>query len=189
MHWVGVYTIKTSSASGFNPADSILGGKYTPQYLYNDVFPITIMDTVLIDTGYTYYFAADSGIYAIVQNGVTVTDTARDKIIYFDSKTGRDTFQLATWFYDWEYEDDLDSVTLPEDSLLLLVPGSANGSGGEESYMQFLPSLDTKMTHAHLWATVYDSYLGQLNFPTGFMIREFDVYFRYSAAYMAKHPK
>jgi len=55
--------------------------------------------------------------------------------------------------------------------------------------MQFLPSLDTKMTHAHLWATVYDSYLGQLNFPTGFMIREFDVYFRYSAAYMAKHPK
>jgi hypothetical protein len=189
MHWVGVYTIKTSGASGFNPADSILGGKYTPQYLYNDVSPITIMDTVFIDTGYTYYFAADSGIYAIVQNGVTVTDTTRDKIIYCDSKTGRDTFQLATWFYDWEYEDDLDSVTLPEDSLLLLVPGSANGGGGEESYMQFLPSLDTKMTHAHLWATVYDSYLGQLNFPTGFMIREFDVYFRYSAAYMAKHPK
>jgi hypothetical protein len=115
------------------------------------------MDTVLIDTGYTYYFAADSGIYAIVQNGVTVTDTARDKIIYFDSKTGRDTFQLATWFYDWEYEDDLDSVTLPEDSLLLLVPGSANGSGGEESYMQFLPSLDTKMTHAHLSYRIHDT--------------------------------
>ncbi len=120
-----------------------------------------------------------------MQNGVAVIDTARDKVTYFDSKTGRDTFQLATWFYNWEYENDLDSVTLPVDSLLLLVPGSSGG--GEESYMQFLPSVDTKMTHAHIWATVYDSYLGQLNFPAGFMIRDFDIYFKYTTAYRAKH--
>jgi hypothetical protein len=190
MHWVGVYTIRTSSASGFDLGDSILAGKYTPQYLYNDLSPVALSDTIAIDTGYTYFFAADSGINRYLSNGVTITDTSRDKITYLDSKTGRDTFQLATWFFDWEYEDlDLDSVTMPLDSLLQLVPGSSGGGGGEESYMQFLPSLDTKMAHAHLWATVYDYYLGQLNFPTGFMIRDFDVYFKYSAAYRAKHPQ
>jgi hypothetical protein len=187
MHWVGVYAIKNNSVTGFAPGDSILAGRYTPQYLYNDLSPVAISDTILIDTGYTYFFGADSGIYPAVQNGTTVIDTTRDKLFYADSKTGRDTFQLATWFYDWEYEDDLDSVTLPEDSLLLLVPGSSGGGGGEESYMQFLPSLDTKMTAAHIWATVYDSYLGQLNFPVGFAIRDFDVYFKYTAAYLANH--
>ncbi len=187
MHWVGVYTIKNDSTAGFAPGDSILGGRYTPQYLYNDLSPVAISDTILIDTGYTYFFGADSGIYPVTLNGTSAIDTTRDKLYYTDSKTGRDTFQLATWYYDWEYEDDLDSVTLPEDSLLLLVPGSSGGGGEEESYMQFLPSVDTKMTKAHIWVTVYDSYLGQLNFPVGFKIRNFEVYFKYSAAYLAKH--
>ena len=84
--------------------------------------------------------------------------------------------------------ENLDSVTMPQDSLLLLVPGSSGGGGGERSYMRFLPSLDTKMTHAHIWVTVYDSYLGILNQPAAFMIRDFDVYFKYTAAYRAKHP-
>jgi hypothetical protein len=185
MHWVGIYKIKNSGAAGFSPGDSILAGKYVPQYLYDDLFPATIADTVFIDTGYTYFFAADSGIYTLVQNGTMVTDTTRDKYFYYDAQTARDTFQLETWFYDWEMQNDLDSVTLPEDSLLLLVPGSRNGGGGEESFMQFLPSLDTKMTHAHIWVTVYDSYLGILNQPAAFMIRDFDVYFKYSAAYTA----
>jgi hypothetical protein len=144
MNWVGIYKIKSNSASGFDPGDSILGGRYTPQYLYNSLSPVAIADTVLIDTGYTYFFAADSGINTVVSNGVTVTDTTRDKFFFVDAQTGRDTFQLETWFYDWELQDEnLDSVTQPLDSLLLFSPGSSGGGGGEESYMKVLPSLDT----------------------------------------------
>jgi hypothetical protein len=197
IRWFGVYAVKGKGAAMFYPEDTAYAGKFTFSYLYNEMFPDSVSDTVLIDTGYTYFFAADSGMvkytlqagsrvidsisgtdttWRTLAADSTAADTSRDKYFVPEAK---DSFELETWFYDWQYENlDLDSVSDPLDSLFILA------GGGGSSIIMALPSLNTKMTHTRIWTTVLDSYIGELNRPVGITIRVTDVYFRYSEAYV-----
>lgn len=199
LRWIGLYTVKGSNVEKFSPSDPNYDGRYAFSYLYNEYFPDSVRDTVAIDTGYSYFLAADSGIYWYplrAADSIRGRDTAwktipadslaRDTIldkIYYDT-----TFEFETMFFDWQYQNiAVDSTTKPADSLLFLSPGSSEGGGWEPSIMRMLPSVDAKMTHARIWVTEFDYASGALNRPSGFAIRNVDVFFTYSDAYKSRH--
>jgi hypothetical protein len=176
IRWLGIYKIKGNNLQNyfFSPNDSAFKGKFEITYLYNEIFPDSVRDTILIDTGYIYYLGADSGIVTYIKNGTLFSDTSRDKICNF--LTG--DCQLETFYYDWFYQNlDLDSVTMPLDSLLTAIRTT-------QPYTLLLPSLDVKMKSAYFWVVVIDSYLGQYNRPTGMCIRHARCFFKYSDAYV-----
>jgi hypothetical protein len=194
VRWVGVYKVKGNVGSFF-PGDPANAGKFTLSYLYNDVHPDSVHDTVAIEQGYSYFLGADSGIatYAlkkgdtlmrwdtpwITPNDTVLADTSLDRIHYRTEK-GKDTFELETYLYDWQFQNlALDSVTMPQDSLMALPDASPNGGGDQPPIMRMLPPLDKKMTHAKIWVAVYDKLFGDYNRPAGFTIRTVDLYFKF----------
>jgi hypothetical protein len=199
IRWIALYKVEGDNVTSFDPSDPSYFGKCSVSYLYNEMFPDSVHDTVLIDKGYTYFLAADSGIvtytlkagtkvidslnggdtaWKVLSRDSTISDTSLDRYHVKNAK-GNDTVVSETFYYDWQYEDrDLDSVSQPLDSLMVL------SSGGIDPVVRMLPSLDTKFTHAHIWTTVYDFFLGEYNRPAAFAIRNLDVYFKYSEAYI-----
>jgi hypothetical protein len=201
VRWIGICKVTGNDVTSFHPADPDFEGKYSLQYLYNEIFPDSVFDTVVIDSGYTYYLVADSGmvrytlktgtrvvdsirgadtVWRILEKDSTVTDTSRNRrfveIIGSDGKK-KSMLELETFFYDWQYEDrDLDSVTMPLDSLMVL-------ERTDVSITRMLPSLDTKFTHARIWTTVYDYLLKDFNRPRAFAFKQTDIYFTYSERY------
>jgi hypothetical protein len=174
VRWMGVYKVKGISML-FSPNDPAYAGKFSLQYLYNELFPDSVADTVVIDTGYSYYMGADSGIVSYMQNGTLVSDTSRDKVC---GPSG--TCQLETFWYDWFYENlDLDSVKLPLDSLV-------TAARSADPVTMMLPSVDPHMTAAYFWVVVYDTYLGQFNRPIGQCKRGAPCHFKYTDAYKSK---
>jgi hypothetical protein len=191
IRWIGVYKVHQTGIQSFNPAASEFAGKYTLSYLYNELYPDSVSDTVVIEKGYTYYAAADTGIVSFNQRAVdsiagtdsawklipadsVTSDTSIDRYRYVSPKTGRDSLEFETWFYDWQYQNlDLDSVTMPLDSLFMLMPAGSSRAG-------LLPSIDKKLSHVKLWVSVFDTYLGEFNRPVGFTIKNVDLYFKYA---------
>jgi len=200
LRWIGIYKVKGSISSTFYPGNPDYAGKYSLTYLFNEIFPDSANDTVVIDSGYTYYVAADSGIMTytlkagdtvgtgsnrhVLTADSLVADTTRDIYHVISAATHRDTTEMETFFYDWMYQNlAVDSITKPLDSLMSL-PGADDGGGGRQGpIMQLRPSRDIKMTHGKIWTVVYDYRLGELNRPAGFAIRNLDVYFKYTDAY------
>lgn len=206
IRWIGMYKARSKD---FNPFK-----QWSPKtsdslyYLYNELFPDSIRNTVLIDTGFVYFLATDSGMINVridtktpfvgsfgptgphwdtLDHDTTICDTSLDKFYYKDNTTGKDTFQLETFYYDWMYQNlDLDSVTMKQDSLFTIMSGGTNGGGGQSCLNMVLPSIDVKMTHARIWVTVYDFVYGTYNRPSAFAIRQADIYFKYSDAYIQK---
>lgn len=196
IRWIGVYTVKSKGLGMFNPNDSAFAGKYSLQYLYNEIFPDSVNDTVLVDTGCTYYFAADSGImrytlkagtripvaiagrdttWDTLDADTTVNDTAIDRRLVPISQDSV-VVESETWSYSWQYQNlGLDSVTEPLDSLFMVMNTGA-------WIAPSLPSLDPKMPHARIWVTTRD-FIIDFNRPVGISIRSCDVHFRYSEAY------
>ncbi|MBN1128053.1 MAG: hypothetical protein JXA71_03660 [Chitinispirillaceae bacterium] len=200
IRWIGVYSVKGKGLVTFNPADPANADKFTLTYLYNELFPDSVRDTIDIDTGHSYFFAADSGnisytlpagtrvvaslsgsdtTWRILDADSVIADTSIDTYIVPVSPDSM-VVESETWRYDWQYQNlDLDSVTKPLDSLFMLA-----GRGGTW-IVGALPSLDPTMTHARIWVTVRDFFI-DFNRPTGITIRTCDVHFRYSDAYRTR---
>ena len=90
---------------------------------------------------------------------------------------GAPRYDDELYYYNWQYQPSLDSVTEPLDSLFVIV--GAGAGGRQPPIVRFLPSIDKKMSSAHLWVSVYDNILGELNRPVGFTVRNLDMYFKY----------
>jgi hypothetical protein len=200
VRWIGLCKVTGNDIADFLPSDPDFAGKYSLSYLYNEIAPDSVCDTVVIDSGYTYYLAADSGmIHYTLKSGAKIVDSIRgsdtawrtlenDSVIADTSRNSRfvqtirgkkiiDTMEMETFFYDWQYENrNLDSVTMPLDSLMTLSPTG-------ESFVRMLPSLDTNLTHARIWTTVYDFLLDEYNRPRAFAFRQIDIYFTYTERY------
>lgn len=196
LRWIGVYKVKDSgrgsAAFGEGPAftqnDSLT-------YLFNEFMPWMVRDTVLIEKGYSYYLATDSGTVSfslkagdsILMDGnklafssdTTVAgESMLDYRIVTYGNTGKSVIDTETYSYDWEYQNlALEGVTQPLDSLFVITGG---GNGNGPAIVRFLPSLDHKMTHARIWVTASDNLLGELNRPVGQTIRTVDLYFKYA---------
>jgi hypothetical protein len=180
IHWLGVYAVQGRNAANFNPLSPAFVGKFRLHYLYNDRYADSVADTILIDSGYTYFAAADSGMVTRFDSSVGkwVTDTSRQKVLVKNTR-GIDTLVLEDFVYRWFYEN-IDGSDLPLDSLLM-VSGFADGW-----LVSLLTPLDTAMHRFRLWADVYDQLYGEeasLNRPRGMAAVTGAGYFRYTAAY------
>lgn len=197
LRWIGVYKVNDSgrkqSIFGEGPT---LTSKDSLTYLYNEFMPWKVRDTVLIEKGFSYYLAADSGIAAFSMKAgdsmltsggkrifaadtTVICDTVLDsRFVRYDS-TGGAVVDTETYTYDWQYQNlALDSVSQPLDSLFVIA--GAGEYGGQPPVMQFLPSLDRKMTRVRIWVTVSDNLFGEMNRPVGQTTRTVDLFFKYA---------
>jgi|GEM_PF-1251520 hypothetical protein len=209
IRWLGVYIVRTSSTRLFSPFDSAFSGAWTLQYLYNEPYPDSVRDTLVIDTGCSYYLAADSGMVAIDRNGTVVIDTSRDGYLTYKREciTAKSDTVVA-----YSFNGVPASVTIPKDSTRCIVEDGGVtletfyydwfyenlaldsvslpldsllvlGMGGGTSMVSMLPSMDTHMTYAHFRVVTYDYFIGQYNRPEGQCFRDAYCHFKYTDAY------
>ncbi len=130
--------------------------------------PRRFTDTVLIDTGFTYYAAGDSGI----SDGIDHRDS---------SYTNDGNFEPETYGYLWFYQPDSGTADVdPQNSIVISDRGY---------YNSLAPPLDTSMHGFSLWARASESASGVLNAPVSVSVRQVHVYFVYSKTYADKVKK
>ena len=130
-------------------------------------------NTILFDSGYSYFAAVDTGIYndidlrdsgvPIVQSGKTVTLGKPEKEVWW-----------SQWFYQHDKQES--EHVKPQDLMTI----STTGSQATEMY----PPLDTAITSVSLWVQIYDDMLGAGIRPSGSALRESRVYFKYTPSYV-----
>jgi len=179
IHWLGMYSVQGRNVANFNPLSPAFAAKFRLHYLYNDRYPDSVADTILIDSGCTYFAAADSGMTSWYDSsaGEWVTDTSRQAVLVKNTR-GIDTLVLEDFVYRWFYKN-IDGSDLPLDSLLMV---SSFGGGPAN----LLTPLDTAMHRFRLWVDVYDQMFGEqgsVNRPRGMATVTGAGYFRYTAAY------
>jgi hypothetical protein len=211
IRWLGIYIVKGRSTgfSMFSPFDTTYAGKWKLQYLYNELNPDSVQDTVVIDAGYSYYIAADSGMVSFMRHDTLVTDTSRDK--YYLYKTSCVTKANNDTTINYVYNGTPSSISIKKDgskcfvednrivletfyydwlyqnlaldSVSLPLDSLVVLTGMSNPIASMLPSMDTHMTEARFWVVVTDSYLGQFNRPVGICYREAICHFTYTDAY------
>ncbi|MBD3391910.1 MAG: hypothetical protein GF418_07570 [Chitinivibrionales bacterium] len=186
IHFMGIHKVKNPAPVRLNVAEmSILDTTYV---LFSAGFEIEPRDTLLIgpaycrmdtagadaaillDTGYTYYVAVDSGII----RGEEMRD---------DGVTKNGTIEPETYFTQWFYQHDSTEMDGVDPNDLMIV-----GSGGRP-VQQLLPPLDTGITTATLWVQVYDFSAGEIVRPYGSSLAGADIRFEYTDAYVEKVEK
>jgi hypothetical protein len=137
--------------------------------------PRRFIDTVLIDTGFTYYVAGDSGI----ASGVDHRDT---------SYTNGGALVPEIYSYLWFYQPDSGTTDLnPENSLSI---GNGAGLSVSQGYYRSLsPPLDTAMHNFTIWARASESATGELNAPVSVSVLQVSVVFQYSEEYASSVTK
>jgi hypothetical protein len=125
--------------------------------------PKRFTDTILIDTGFTYYAAGDSGIAA----GNDHQDT---------SYTNAGMFQPEIYDYLWFYQPDSGTTDLNAQNSIYI----SNGGG---YYGAISPPLDTALHNFTIWARVSESVVGETNRPVSVSVQQLQVVLLYSAKY------
>lgn len=164
--WIAIYKVKNRSRLFFGPAD--LDSNDTMFCLYAKdtsllAGPKRFTDTVLIDTGFTYYAAGDSGTVKGIDH--------RDSVY-----TNEGAFIAEQYSYLWFYQPDSGTADLnPQNSLSI--------SNGRSYYSSLAPPLDTAIHNVTIWARVSESGTGVLNAPVSTSVRQVHVVFQYSEKY------
>lgn len=174
IRWMGIYRVEGKNVRGFHPSKKSFRGKYALDYLYHAFDSTLEADTIVIDTGYTYFMAADSGIMADAPPGEP--DTTRD--LFHLITPEQDTLLMEEFYYRWFYRN-LDKAELPLDSLFVI-------AGGGTSIARMLPSLDTSMRRFKVWLAVYDELIGDYKRPRGMTVLQEEGVLRYTKAYRDK---
>jgi hypothetical protein len=180
--WIGVYKVKNrTNLLFFSPARMDTSDTLICLFTKDTsaiAGPRLFTDTVLIDTGYSYYMAADSGIVTYQRNGSAVTDTLLDKAISFDGRPGYETYSYL-WFCR---ADTVVSRGENPQNLMII----ANGRG---SYDPIASPLDTAIHRVDIWLRMSDSFLNGYNRPSATAVRQTGVVLMYSPAYAASAKK
>ena len=125
--------------------------------------PKRFTDTVVIDTGFTYYAAGDSGI----ASGIDHRDS---------SYTNEGVLVPEVYSYLWFYQPDSGTADLnPQNSLSI--------STGRGYYSSLAPPLDTSMHNFTIWARASESATGELNAPVSVSVRQVSLVLLYSQNY------
>jgi hypothetical protein len=132
--------------------------------------PKRFTDTVVIDTGFTYYMAGDSGIV----NNIDHRDSAY---------TNEGYFLPEDYSYLWFYQPDTTETDdrNPANSISI--------SNGRSYYGSIAAPLDTAMHNFTIWARVSESASGVLNPPVSTSVRQVHVVFQYSPKYASSVKK
>jgi len=168
--WLGVYSVKGEGIQDFDPNDASQAGAWTLSYLWNAHDPSSVVDTIDIDTGYSYFIAADSGVVGYFDaQGNTVVDSSREW-----GTTNHGTPAREDLYYAWFYQNVSAEAEDP-DSLLVL-------GTNRTSCESLLPPLKTAMDRFRVWVAVYDNMPGAWR-PRGFAVRHAEGWFRFGDAY------
>jgi hypothetical protein len=167
--WIGIITVPRED---FKEIDSLSTTVYNFQYLFNRAHPDSERDTVTIDSGCTYFVAADSG----------GAGSRSPRQIYTYLSIPGDTMAVDTerYNYSWFYSNLDYSGGMIMDSLLMF------GQSSERSVRQLLPSVDTAMHRFALYLTVRDGRRGDAGATPGEAFASANGYFSYTASY-ARH--
>ena len=171
--WIAAYAVPRSAAMGFSPYDTGCDTAIRKTYLYNARYPESVASTIVIDTGYSYFFATDNGIVTSADSdGTPAADTVRDLDVGRDGTSERESY-ACKWFFR-----NLDHASEDYDSLLVI---DDNASG---SFIEFRPPLAIGMRHFNLWAAVYDE-TGSFYYyrPRGMGVKGVSGMFEYTDAY------
>ncbi|MBD3321560.1 MAG: hypothetical protein GF350_10750 [Chitinivibrionales bacterium] len=172
INWIGVYKVAGDDVFSFDPLDPNFRGTYEFFCFFNRIDSTCPIDSVItIDTGYSYFFAADSGILVLPGGS---RDTTRDS--YVQQVRGSDTVVLEEYFYQWFYEN-MDESALPLDSLFVLE------RFGQNSITRMYPPLDARMNHFRVWLAVYDEYFGEFFRPRGMAHARIEGVLEFTQAY------
>ncbi len=143
IEWSRLYKVKGSSVNSFDPAKN--GSLVDQVYSMDEVY----RDTVVIEEGYSYFLAADSGTRSL------------------DYGMSMNSGQLSqeSFIYEWFYRNDdfLESVDPEKLIVLEKSPGS--------KFVKLLPPIDRRMKHFSLWLVTYDTFMGERLRPVGFCFR------------------
>jgi len=169
VRWVGIYSVKKENMSAPDSINKYSGTTF--QYLYNMDNPGLVSDTVVIDSGCSYFVAADS-----LDPGVDTGRQAYSYVSYIDSGIVRpDTEDV---FFDWFYTNVDYQSGMAQDSLMLFV------SDRSIDRVRFLPPVETTMHDFKLYLTVRDFRPNDgIMQSTGVCFRECSGTFSYTAAY------
>ncbi len=175
INWIAIYKVPASRSESFSPHDPDITGRSSVTYLYNTFFPDTVADTIVIDTGYSYFLACNQGIdFHLSANGDTIRDTTCDLI----TLPGDNEETIPEEYnYQWLFQnlDDIDEV---KDSLLVLLYGNT-GPGT----IEIKPPVNTAMQRFKVWVVVNDFISGMYSRPKGFAVGSGEGVFKYTDEY------
>jgi hypothetical protein len=173
--WLAIYKVPSSQSEDFNPHSPKLNDSTSITYLYNEYYPDSVSDTVVIDKGYSYYLACNQGIdFHFGPQGDTVRDTTCDFVSLPDNT---DSLVSEEYNYKWFFQnqDDLDEV---KDSLMVLMTESS-GAG----YISIKTPVFTDMTHFKIWVVVNDNFSGLYSRPRGYAVGTGEGVFKFTDEY------
>jgi hypothetical protein len=175
IHWVGICKVPSQYALGFSLDSINLNNNHVITYLYNSDTPSLVDSIIDVDTGYSYFLAADNGVYSSIDsNSMTRSDTAWDTII---DRNG--VSQYATYNYMWFYQN-LEYNAENADTLMLI-------DNNESALVEMRPPRLTSIHRFRVCLCVYDQFPGIWNRPRGETVRMANGVFRYSDAYIKKY--
>lgn len=173
--WIAIHKVPVSVSESFSPHNVDTSGRSSVIYLYNAFFPDSVADTIVIDTGYTYFLACNQGIDFHLS---TYGDTIRDTTCDFLELPGDTALSIPEEYeYRWYFQnkDDIDEV---KDSLLVLL----NGNTGPGT-IQIKTPVNTAMQRFKVWVVVNDFISGMYSRPKGFAVGSGEGVFKYTDAY------
>jgi hypothetical protein len=181
--FVGLYKIRgTRSLSGLG--DLRDGDSTFRLYAPDTTFDPALMgrrenlvdsDTILIEPGYTYYLAVDSGVFA----GRSVLDSSQ--ALLFNVDDGSVTLapvrpeRFSTLWWNQPVAEEAAGVASED----LFVTQSGGGI-----LCAAYPPLTTAISKVTLWVQVFDEFWGEWHRPRGSALVETELHFRYSEAYV-----
>jgi hypothetical protein len=176
--WIAIYKVPSGSSECFSPHNVDAKGRSSVTYLYNTFFPDSVADTVVIDTGYSYFLACNKGIdFHLNTSGDTINDTTCD----FLELPGDSAVSVPEEYdYRWFFQN-VDSIDEVKDSLLVLLDGTT-GPGT----IQIKIPVNTAMKHFKIWVVVSDFITGMYSRPKGFAVGSGEGVFKYTDAYKKK---
>jgi hypothetical protein len=170
IRWIGVVTVKARNVTS---PDSIGNFKKSFQYLYSRDSDSLVNDTVVVEDGYSYFLAADSG-----KSG---PDPWKQTYTYISNKDGTEKTDSVFYSYDWLYSN-LDYTSAMKMDSLILMPGER-----EAPLVNILPPVDTRMRKFQFYTVVGGTRMNDLMLSTGADYKTVTGVFRYTDAYKRAH--
>lgn len=173
--WIAVHKVPSSGSTSFSPHTVDTTGRSSVSYLYNAFYPDSVEDTIVVDTGYSYFLSCNQGIdYHLTTKGDTIRDTTCDFITMPDDSTPP---VPEEYNYRW-YFQNMDDVDDFNDSLFVLLDGNS-GPGT----IQIKTPVNTAMQRFKVWVVVNDFISGMYAHPKGFAVRSGEGVFKYTDEY------
>jgi hypothetical protein len=162
LNWIGILKV---AKPNFNKLDSLSTYGAQLQYLFNKDHPDSVRDTVTVDSGYTYFVAADSGA------------GERQIYRYLSLSDNSEHVDTESFNYSWFYSNLDYSCGMIMDSLIMF------GQGRAGPVRTLLPPVETGMHRFELSVVVRDGRRSDAGATPGEAFAQANGYFVYTDAY------